>query len=394
MNLQSLRDFMDKAVPGSGVSGIDCIIYHHHREIFRHTAGYGNLGEKAPLQPDALFNIYSATKVITCAAALQLIEKGLLDLNDPVSDYLPSYKQPMVITAGGEERPATTRMRILDLFTMTSGISYSLGSPHMQAFLARSAGEFDSLDFVNALAGQPLAFDPGEDWLYGFSHDVLGAVIEVATGLSLGACLRENIFDPLGMRDTGFTVPPAKQHRVAPQYDYNTDNGEITEIPKHCYGKFGTRQESGGSGLVSSCGDYILFADALACGGMGRNGNRILSRASLDLMRQNRLPDRHLASFHQMIPRLGNGYGLGVSVLENPAASGSLAPKGSFAWGGVGGVQNYFDPANRLSVFIAQHLRNSPKHLIEQKIRNILYAEVSNWNDHGPTGIPKDSNHA
>ena len=378
MNLQRLKIFMDEFIPRLGVSGIDCIIFHDHQQVFRHAAGYSNMEEKTPMQPDALYNIYSATKVVTCVAAMQLFEQGKLELCDPVSKYLPSYEHLTVRIAEEQIRPAEKTLRILDLFMMTSGISYDIRTPQMQSFLADTARDFDAQDFVNVIAGQPLTFEPGEDWLYGFSHDVLGVVVEIISGMSLGSYMRKHIFDPLGMYDTGFSVSFRNQSRIAPQYEYHLDSGKITRISSKCRGKFGIRQESGGAGLVSSCEDYILFADALACGGVGKSGNRILSRGSINLMKKNRLTGNSLSSFHQMIPWPGNGYGLGVSVLENPAASCSLAPAGSFAWGGVGGVQNYFDPQNRLSVFIAQHLFNSPKHLIEQKIRNILYAEVSN----------------
>lgn len=377
MNLQNFKGYLDEAIHTLGLPGVDCIVYQNHREIFRHAAGYSDLQEKKPMASDALYNIYSATKVVTCVAALQLIEKGILDFSEPVSTYLPAYKDLYITIKDDAVRPAKTVLNIMHLFTMTSGISYQVDSLQMKGFLAAKGGKFTSREFADAIAGQPLAFDPGDDWLYGFSHDVLGAVIEVATGLSLGTYMRENIFVPIGMSDTGFSVAEIKLPRMAPQYNYDLNTGEITKISADCYGKFGDRQESGGSGLISSCKDYILFADALACGGEAKNGNRIISQHSLDLMGKNYLTGKTLTSFHQMIPRAGNGYGLGVSVLINPEASCSLAPAGSFSWGGIGGVQNYFDRENRLSCFVAQHLLNSPKHLFEPKLRNILYTALS-----------------
>ncbi len=374
MDLQNLRDYLDGTIRSLGLPGVDCIVYREHREIFRHSAGYGSLEDKKPLAADALYFIYSATKVVTCVAALQLVERGLLRLSDPVGAYLPAYKNLSVAAGGEPPRPAKAPLTVLHLFTMTSGISYRMDSPPMLGFLAEKGGKFTTLEFADALARQPLAFDPGEDWLYGFSHDVLGAVIEAATGTALGIYMKENIFAPLGMGDTGFFVDEAKLRRIAPQYDYAPGTGEITGIPASCYGKFGDSQESGGSGLVTSCADYVLFADALACGGVGRSGARIISEGSLDMLGKNHLNRRMLASFHQMIPKAGNGYGLGVSVLVDPAASATLAPAGSFSWGGIGGVQNYFDRENKLSWFVAQHLRNSPKHLIETNLREILYA--------------------
>lgn len=377
VSFQDLRDFMDETVPKIGVSGIDCIIYQNHQEIFRHAAGYGDIEDKEPVRPDALYNIYSATKVVTCVAAMQLVEKGKIALFEPVSKYLPAYANMLVKTGTFVIHPAHKPIRIIDLFTMTSGISYELDTPQMRKLFTEKGRDFDTREFVDTLAGEPLLFEPGNGWNYGYSHDVLGAVIEVASGMSFGEYLKHNIFNPLGMKDTGFTLTEQNMHRIAPQYDYNPETKTVTRVSSDCFGRAGDRHESGGGGLISSCADYILFADALACGGEGKNGARIISENSLRLMRKNQLHDDNLAEYRKMIPGKGSGYGLGVSVLTDPAASYSLAPADSFAWGGIGGVQNYFDIENRLSYFLAQHTLKSPKEYLEPYIKNILYSIIS-----------------
>lgn len=385
VSFQTLRDFMDQAMEKMPVSGIDCIIYQNHEQIFRHTAGYSEIETKTPMKADALYNIYSAGKVITCVAALQLVEQGRLLLLDPVSKYLPAYANMQVKHGTFVILPARKTMRILDLFLMTSGLSYELDTPHMRKLMADTGKDFDTMEFVNTLAKEPLLFEPGEGWNYGYSHDVLGAVIEAITGMPFGDYLQQAIFDPLGMKDTGFELRPDNEHRIAPQYSFSYETGTSTRISSQCMGKAGSRHQSGGGGLISSSEDYILFADALACGGLGHNGARILSRNSLDLLRKNHLHGLAMADYRKMVPSTGSGYGLGVAVTSDPVASCTLAARDSFAWGGIGGVQNYFDPDHRLSYFVAQHTMLAPKEPLEPFMRNIVYTLVSN-RDESPLG--------
>lgn len=370
-----LEAFMDRAMEGLNVSGIDCIVYQDHQELFRHSAGYSNLEERTPMAPDALYNIYSASKVITCTAALQLVEQGKLLLQDPLSAYLPEFAHMKVKRGTFQLQPAQKEIRIADLFSMTAGISYELDTPAMRALKQRTGGDFSTRDFVGALAEEPLLFEPGESWNYSYCHDILGAVIEVVSGLSFGAYLKANIFDPLGMADTGFSVPEEKLGRLAPQYEYTRATGAVRRITSACQGAAGLRHESGGGGLISTTADYILFADALACGGVGKNGARILSPAAIRLMSSNHLAGPCLDRFHMMASP-GVGYGLGVATIMDPAAAYSFLPKGSFYWGGIGGVQNLIDPENRLSYFVAQHTMNSPKERLNPYMWNTLYAEL------------------
>ncbi len=376
-NFQDLKDFMDSAIPKIGVSGIDCIIYQDHQEIFRHAAGYSDIENQVPMQPNGLYNLYSASKVVTCVAAMQLIEKGKIALFEPIHKYLPEFEKMLVKTGTFVILPAQKPIRILDLFTMSAGISYELDTPEMRKLFAEKGRDFDTRDFVRALAREPLMFEPGEGWNYSYCHDVLGAVIEAASGMTFGEYLKKNIFDPLGMKDTGFALTAENEHRLQPQYDFNYATRKATRIPSASIGKAGDRHESGGGGLISSCEDYILFADAMACGGVGKNGARILSENSIRLMRKNQLRGNSLKDYRKMVPNEGVGYGLGVSVMIDPAIACSLAPADSFSWGGMGGVQNYFDCENKLSYFVAQHTLKSPKEYLEPYMRTIMYAAVS-----------------
>lgn len=374
---KNLARFMDTALPDLGVSGIDCVVWQDHHEIFRHTAGYGDVEAKSPVARDALYNIYSATKVITCVAAMQLVERGELLLTQPLAAYLPEFEHMQVKRGTFSITPAQKAIRVVDLFTMSAGVSYELDTPEMRKLIADTRGDFSTRDFVRALSREPLLFEPGESWNYSYCHDILGAVIEVVSGLSFGEYLQKNIFEPLGMEDAGFSVPEEKRARLAPQYEYNPATLTLTRISSDCRGAAGKRHQSGGGGLIMGAGDYMLFADALSCGGVGKSGARILSESALRLMSTNHLTGGVIESFRSMVPNPGIGYGLGVATITDPVAACSLVPAGSYYWGGIGGVQNLFDPVNRLSYFVAQHTMNSPKERLSPYMWNILYSGLS-----------------
>lgn len=373
---ENLKHFMDRSISQLGVSGIDCIVFQDHHQIFRHQAGYKDIERKTPITPGTMYNIYSATKMITCTAAMQLVERGELGLMDPLPVYLPEFENMKVKNGTFSIMPAKRKIRIIDLFTMTAGLSYELDTPEMRSLISDTGGDFDTRDFVRALAGEPLLFEPGEGWNYSYCHDVLGAVIEVISGMSFGEYLKANIFDPLGMEDAGFFLPEEKLRRLAPQYEYDSEKRSVAKIKSDCLGAAGLRHESGGGGLVMTAEDYILFADALACGGVGRSGARIISESAVSLMSKNQLKGKCLSDFRKMVPSDGIGYGLGVAMFTDPAAALTLAPEDAFYWGGIGGVQNLIDPMNRMSYFVAQHTINSPKELLNPNMLNILYSGV------------------
>lgn len=375
-SFDALKKFMDTTIPKIGVSGIDCIIYKDHREIFRHTAGYGDMENKTPIAPGTIYNIYSGTKMITCAAALQLVQRGELLLSDPLYSYLPEFRDMQVKSGTFYINPAKKHIRIVDLFTMSAGVSYELDTPEMRKFIDETGAKFSTRDFVRALAKEPLMFEPGEGWNYSYCHDILGAVIEVVSGMTLGEYLKKNIFDPLGMKDAGFSLPKEKLDRLAPQYEYNPETRSVSRISGDCRGAAGLGHESGGGGLIMTAEDYILFIDALACGGVGISGERILSENAIRLMSKNQLNDRRLDDFRKTGVSEGIGYGLGVAMITDSVAACTLVPEGAFYWGGIGGVQNLIDPASKLSYFVAQHTFKSPKPLLNPYMLNILYSCV------------------
>lgn len=373
---ENLRQYMDTIISKLGVPGIDCIVYKDHQEIFRHSSGYSDIENKIPMTPGSIYNIYSATKIITCVAALQLVERGKILLTDPLYEYLPEFKDMKVRVDSFTAIPAKRHIRIVDLFAMTAGLGYELDTPVMRKFLEETGRDFDTRDFARALSQEALLFEPGEGWNYSYCHDVLGAVIEVVSGMSFGEYLKKNIFEPLGMKDTGFEVPEEKRERIAPQYQYDIQTKTVTKITNDCLGKAGTRHESGGGGLITTLEDYILFADALACGGVGANGERIISSRTIDLMRRNHLSGKSLSDFRKLGFNPGIGYGLGVATIMDQVEAHTLVSEGAFYWGGIGGVQVLIDPNIRLAYFVAQHNFGNPTQLIRPKMWNILYASI------------------
>lgn len=375
-SLNDLKNFMDTAVAKLGVSGIDCIVYKDHQQIFRHMSGFSDMENQTPVRPDAFYNIYSATKVVTCTAALQLLEKGIIRLNDPLSDYLPEFSKMQVKSGTFCIKPAQKPIRLADLFCMTAGLSYEIDTPEKRQLVEETKGDFGTREFAAAIAREPLLFEPGEGWNYSYCHDVLAAVVEVCSGQRLGEYLEKNIFLPLGMKEASFSLPQEKLYRLAPQYQYDRATQSVCRISDKCLGAAGLKHESGGGGLICTAEDYILFADALACGGVGKTKESILSPRTIALLAHNQLDGKALMDFRNMVPSPGIGYGLGVAVITDSSKAYTLAPEKAFYWGGMGGVQNLFDPQNRLSFFVAQHTVGAPKELMNPNMLNILYAAL------------------
>jgi len=372
-----LREFMDETFAGLEITGVDLIVWQEHKEIFRHQAGYMDLENKIPPAPGALYNIYSATKIITCVAALQLAEQGRLQLTDPVYKYLPEYENMQVRYGTWSYSPAKNKMTVADLFSMTAGLHYEGECASLRKLHEDTEGDFSTREFAAALAKEPLLFEPGTGWNYGFCHEVLGAIIEIVSGETFENYLQKNIFAPLGMKDSSFYLSGDRAERVAPQYSYNAGTGAVTKISHISLAAFsGSRFASGGGGLIMPAEDYILFADALACGGTGANGAKIISKNSINLMSKNRLKSKAMEDYRNFGTMPGYGYGLGCGVVYDAAECMSLRPEGTFFWGGLGGVQNIIDPVNKLSAYLSMHLIAGPKHLFWPQMLNILYSAI------------------
>lgn len=337
------------------VPSCDIIVMRDHEVLYRHMMGHRDEAGKEPLRGDETYCLYSCSKVTTTLAAMQLIEQGKLSLDAPVADYLPAY-QEMTVREGDTIRPAKTVMTVRHLMSMQSGLDYDLDAPELIEENKKRGGHATTRQMVDALAKKPLNFDPGTDFLYSLSHDVLAAVIEAASGMKFSDYLNANIFAPAGMTHTGFYVTEENQKTQCAQYMYESD--DKPPRPMGCNDivyALTPAYESGGAGLISSAEDYAALADALACGET-KTGVRLLSDAARDLWRTPQLCPKGKASFDTWC-RYGYDYALGVRTRVDDTV-GRKGPVGEFGWDGAAASYMLIDPEHHLSYFMALHVRN------------------------------------
>ncbi len=371
-----------KSVIEKGPAGCACIVVQRGDVLYQEGFGYADLQQKRKIEPDTIYRIYSMTKVVTCAAALMLYERGLYLLNDPLEEYLPEFKNPRVYRYSDlgvmSVGPAARSIRIKDLFTMSSGLTYGGDETETERQTAAiqdvAVRTMDMRALSRALADVPRAFDPGARWKYGLSHDVLAALVEALSGQTFGEFLRKEIFEPLGMTDTSFRLGKDKRDRLSTMYD-RADDGRLTpNTAKDAPFEEGCRYESGGGGLLSTLGDYSRFAQALAEGG-ALDGARILSPKTVQLMGTNHLDPAQLKDF-DWSQMSGYGYGLGVRVMIDPAAGGINGSLGEFGWAGLAGSWVLIDPNERLSVVYMQQMLPSLEPYIHPRLRAVIYGSL------------------
>ena len=376
MDFTRLRAFQDYLVHWR-IPGNDCMVTKDHEPVYRYYTGWANREAGLKMAGDELYYFWSASKVITTSLALRLHESGLFTMNDPLADYMPEFRDMAVRTRidGKEELvPAKNPIRIRHLFGMSAGFDYNFGTPAVDEVRKATNGDCPTREIARAIAKSPLCFEPGTRWQYSLCHDVLGAFIEVIAGKRLRDYAREVLFDPLGMEDTCYNLPaPGKMARMAVQYNWRDDLGKVLPTNNTCGHILGPGYDSGGAGVISTCADYMKFADTVANGGTSKDGYRYLSPATIDLWRTDTLTSENRASCDW--PQLrGYGYGFGVRTMIDRAAGGSLGPVGEFGWGGAAGVWVILDPDNRVALVYTQHMLNNQELFISPRLRNILYA--------------------
>lgn len=357
--------------------------------VFTDCYGHADLESERAVTTDSIFRIYSMTKPITSIVLMQLFEEGQLLLEDPVERFLPDLAQPQVMIGGSDQapvtRPAARSINIRDLLTHTSGLTYGFfrQTPLDARYRDVGLGDFSAADYslaecVRRLGAQPLLFDPGTAWNYSMSTDVCGAVIEAITGSTLAQAFAERIFEPLGMHDTGFSVPADEVGRFTSLYA-KTPANDLLLLDASATSSYLKPPSllSGGGGLVSTIGDYQRFASMLLAGGIA-DGNRIIGRRTLEYMTLNHLPGGKLLnelgqSLFAEVAMDGMGFGLGFSVIEDPAANGSLCSPGEFAWGGAASTAFWIDPVERLTAIFMTQLLPSSTYPLRRQLRNAVY---------------------
>ncbi len=329
------------------------------------TFGYMDLQSKEPLKPDAIYRMYSSTKLITSAALMMLFEEGRVGLDDPLSDYLPGFAEPMVLKADAQSvddvEAAHSEIVIRQVLSHSAGFSYGFIEPDSvidKAYASRGIGALDRWDVTleglcDALATLPLAYQPGSYWRYSFATDVVARLIEVISGMGFDAFLKARIFDPLGMVDTDFWVPADKADRLvtmyAPEDVLQPMQGGLVKADDNREGIYNQPRAmlSGGGGLVSTVSDYLTFIRMIVAGGEWA-GVRCLQPATLQLMRTNQLADGVGVNF-PMWRMPGTVFGLGFALREQLGPDDPPGAQGEYHWGGMAGTHAWMAPAADLT---------------------------------------------
>ena len=378
-----IQDTLSRFVDSGEIAGCAVKILRNDRTLFEGSFGYADIEHKIPMSSEnTIFAIASMSKVITVAGIMRLYEQGRFKMWDKVSDYLPGFRNPKIAVekpdGSHEIVDAKGEVTMRQLFTMTSGVPYGWADTAAGRIRAEKEKEWQEakkpfpgmIEYANLVGQLPLAFEPGERWMYGFSIDILGAVIEVLTGQTLGEYLKENIFDPLGMKDTGFFVPKEKYGRIATLYHVN----EGLKPEERWYNTEKPEFESGGGGMYSTVQDYSRFAQMLLHGGT-LDGVRILGRKTVDLISTDHLTPEQRKGDSWDTQR-GYGYGLGVRVMTNPELAGINGSVGEWGWDGAFGNWFCVDPKENLTcVYFTTNLPGDHYRFIP-KLMASMYASL------------------
>ena len=370
MDFSKLDQYME-LMPKRGFPSCELSVSLDGSIVYRKGVGYSDSSKTKPVADTDLYWLFSATKVITCIAAMRLVENGTIALDDPVSKYIPEYAELHIRLQDGTLTKAQNVMTVEHLFTMCGGMTYDIGDPTIKE-AARTTPS--TLDMVKAMAKMPLIAEPGTKYRYSLCHDVLAAVVEVASGMLFSEYLQKNIFDPLGITDMGFRPTEEQQSRFSAQYSYKDGTATVTEIPIGNKYRLTHEYDSGGAGLFGSVDEYMKIITPVACGGTTPDGYRILKPETIKMMGENRLKGDILNGLSNT--RLyGYGWGLCGRAHFDPIRSMSLAPVGEFGWDGAAAAFCMIDPTSRIALYFGTHVFgcNYAYHSVHPTVRNLVY---------------------
>ena len=388
MNFTPLEEFMDRLtdwrIPGNGI-----VIYKGKDKVFEYSSGYASLETRELMTSDHMLNMYSCSKLVTAVAALQLYERGYFLLSDPIYQFIPEFRNMKIAHQSGHVSWAQHPINMRQLFTMTSGLDYDMNSAGIKKAREITGGKMDTVTVAKCIAEEDsLSFEPGEKWMYGKSHEILAAVVEIISGERFADYVKHNIFEPLGMRDACYHND-AVRHKMAEQYSFknlserdivklqSTDNsregGQIINVGKAMIHDLGANYDSGGAGVTASVEEFSKFVAALANGGLGITGERILSSGTVDLMRRDQLSEGQKRSFDWAF-LAGYGYGLGVRTMIDKAQSGSLGNPLEFGWSGAAGSSAIIDTDIGLAAVYSHHMLNAQEAYYQPRLRNVIYS--------------------
>lgn len=377
---------IQKAIDNGDFVGINSAVYRDSECIYQNSAGMADRENNRPMTFDTIFRIYSMTKPVTAVAVMQMVEKGEINTDFPLSWYMPEFGDMQVYDEKGIAHPAKNELRVKDLLNMTSGMPYPNCLNQTQKDVASLFGEMesrrdgdnpiDTMEFCQKMSQIPLEFEAGTQWEYGVSADILGGLVEKVSGMNYRDYLKANIFEPLGMHDTDFYVPEEKQNRFAMAYE--PKDGKLVR-DEGCYLGLNNYKTlpafiSGGAGLTSTIPDYSKFANALANGGTTKDGIRILSKYSVDFIHTPQVMGERFTQDWDSLR--GYSYGALVRVLTDKAGAGTIANLGEFGWDGWTGTYFCVDPIEKLVIFFWVQLSCAGTTPTAKLMRNIVYGSL------------------
>ena len=392
-NLQNIQPLLDEYTSKKYVAGVNVLLYKDNKEVGYWQSGYADLENGKKYQRDTICRMYSMTKTVTAVAAYKLIEQGKLDLGQDLAFYLPCFGNLQVCETPGRKgtpRKAARPILIQDLLNMTSGYTYGAWSEqgtlceHLTSDLinelnedAAGANKITTQDFARRIAKIPVSFEPGTDYQYGYSADILGAVIEKVAGMSYSDFLQKNIFAPLGMKDTDFYVPAQKQARLSCVYTAAMESFTSCNLGiSHKMDRMPAFQ-SGGAGLCSTIDDYARFGLMLVNGGQ-LDGTRILNPGTVSFMSNAQLSAPLQQKFDQKMPHLsGYTYCNLLRIAKNPGECKALTTKGEYGWDGWLGPYIGIDPANKLVFVMTMQRTDTGTMDLTRLVKNVIYSNLN-----------------
>ena len=371
-----LRDVSGRLNPGCS-----CAVAQGEKILYEGYAGVRDLSAGAPVTENTVFRHFSTTKLYTVTAAMMLFERGKFLMLDPISDYLPEWKNVRVAEVKGGKvflrepnRPVTVR----DCLTMGIGMVEKdlvpYGFAQLKKDMGTETGKCTLRELVRAAAEIPMVCDPGAEWHYGFGHDLIAAMIEVADGRDIETFMREELFEPLGLLHTSYRhFEGSRENMVVPYRRDSAGSFTVMPLPSDARLEKESRFISGGAGIISDTRDFLVFCQMLAAGGTWQ-GRHYLNRRTIDLMRRPQLSDAQMQDYTRDYLQ-GYSYGYGVRTLVD-GFEGNLANPGEFGWSGYLGTYAMIDPKAQLSVVFMQNTMPNNERYIHPRIRNMAYALI------------------
>ncbi len=369
MNFSRLDKFMDD-MPARGYPACEITVAKDGKLVYDRAVGHSDSQGTVPATSKDIYWIFSASKVITCLAAMRLVGEGKIDIHAPVSRYIPEYAN-ITVKKNGAVLPAEREMTVEHLFSMTGGLTYDINTPEITE---AKKSDPSTLGIARAIAKTPLVFEPGTHYCYSLCHDVLAAIVEVVSGMKFSEYLEAYFFKPLGIKDMGFRPNEEQRARFSAMYTFGNSTGVSKNIPVNNIYILSPEYDSGGAGLFSTAEEYMKIISVVANGGVSEDGYMLIQPEMIALMQENHLCPDALNDFVQY-RFFGYGFGLCGRAHIDPVRSLSRSAKGEFGWDGAAAAYSLIDPENRVAIYFTSHTMGSTYsyYNCHPKLRDIVY---------------------